>query len=108
MIAQTKPTKTPSRTTAQNITATLNEVAFEIERLERDIRALWYQLPIGKKISLLCAVGIVIGEFLPWLSMPRIATEIGLSSGGTIHLLLCFFSFCDAERKDLQAIDPLR
>jgi len=77
----------------------LADLAFEIERLERDFRALFSPLPSGKKLSLIAATGMILGVFFPWLSLQNAPTEIGLTCGGAVHFFLGIATLANIERR---------
>lgn len=70
----------------------LDEVALETESLVRDMRAAWYSLQIDQRISLSCAVIMLLSTFLPWISLPFFPTDIGITGGGVFHIHLAFIT----------------
>lgn len=66
----------------------LDTLAVELEELLRDGRVGWRNLAAGDRITLGAAVGVLAGVFMPWVSDPAHTLQVGLLSGGVLHLAL--------------------
>lgn len=71
----------------------LDALALEIESWLRDLRAGRRQLCFADQASLFFGCMLLIGIFLPWLSLSSLPTAIGLTGGGFIHVQLVWMLF---------------
>ena len=80
----------------------LDEVALETEYLVRDTRATWYGLQIDQRVSVSCAIIMLLSTFLPWMSLPFFPTDIGLTGGGIFHIQLALITLqrLDSEKRN--------
>ena len=79
----------PQNQTGRNST---DDVAVELEELIREMRRQWRRLHSADRITLLAAVGTIAGALMPWVSQPGRALQIGILSGGLLHVGLAVAS----------------
>jgi hypothetical protein len=70
----------------------LDWVAMELEELLRDGRAFWAETSAPGRVAFLACIGVAMGVFLPWVSDPAHPAQLGLFSGGVLHLALVAFT----------------
>lgn len=64
----------------------LDDLAVELEELLRELRFGWRALSAADRVTSLCAVSVLAGVLMPWVSDPAHSLRVGLLSGGVIHL----------------------
>jgi hypothetical protein len=63
-------------------------LAMELEELLRRFRGGWKALGGGDKIAVLSSLMVLAGTLMPWVSLPGRPLQVGLLSGGLVHVAL--------------------
>jgi len=66
----------------------VDELAIEIEDLLRRSRVGWSAMESADRVTILAALGTMIGVCLPWVSTPSRPYALGLVEGGVFHAAL--------------------
>ncbi|MFZ9887120.1 MAG: hypothetical protein ACO3JL_06430, partial [Myxococcota bacterium] len=69
-------------------TSALDRLALELEELLRELSFGWRALRAPDRITVGCALAMVVGVLLPWISDPAHASQPGLQAGGTLHFAI--------------------
>lgn len=73
--------------------SSLDLLAMELEELLREFRHGWRNLQAADRTTLVSSVFVIAGVFMPWISDPAHSLQIGLFSGGILHLALAIAAF---------------
>jgi hypothetical protein len=85
-----------SRPVTPDITAPahgpMDLLAMELEEQVREARFGWRSLRASDRVTLICVVFVIAGVLMPWRSDPAHPMQIGLLSGGVLHLAIALAS----------------
>lgn len=77
-------------------------LAMELEEQIREARFGWRSLRAADRLTLICSVFMVAGVLMPWRSDPAHPMQLGLQSGGILHLAIALASFALVVRSAKQ------
>jgi hypothetical protein len=63
----------------------VDELALEIEDLLRRSRIGWSAMESADRVTIIAALGTLIGVFTPWVSTPTRPFSLGIVEGGVVH-----------------------
>jgi len=77
-----------------------DELAIEMDAARSQLRNDWHAASTPDRFALVSALAMMIGVFLPWLTLPDGGTRMGISMAGVCHLLLSVQTLRALKRDD--------
>lgn len=98
----------PPGSEAPTAVSNQDQLAVELDEFLREIKQSWRNFGYADRISLVSALLMCVGVWLPWVSDPAHSLELGLTAGGAMHLgiavaalLLVWHGSFAATRRDI-------
>ncbi len=85
---------------AEDSPRALDELAIELEARKRSWTNDWAGATRADKLVVVAALAMLVGSFLPWLSVAGAGHWNGLSSGGVAHFIIALYTFTVLKKDD--------
>lgn len=89
-------------------TSAADQLAMELEELLRELRHGWRNLSFADRTTLISAVFVMAGVFMPWISDPAHPLKLGLFAGGILHLAIALAAIALVMRSAPNAFGGIR